>query len=90
MLVVDMQAEARKVAERMEKEAESKRVLGDVKAYVTAMDQKKKDQQLLFEKIRKDREEEMQMTRARHEANLNAKRQDERDEVRVPFTAASP
>jgi len=76
-----VEAEARKRAEKMEKQAESKRVLDDVKSYVKAMDDKKRDQQTLFEKIRQDREEEMRQTRQRHDLALKAKRQDEQDEI---------
>lgn len=75
------EAEARKKAEKMEKEAENNRVLGDVKAYVKAMDDKKREQLVLFEKIRKEREEEMNQTRMRHDQALKAKRQDEQDEI---------
>jgi len=77
------EAEARKSKEKREKEEESQRVLGDVKAYVAAMDKKKKDQYILFDKIRKDREEEMQQTRTRHETALKAKREEEAEESRL-------
>jgi len=77
-----VEADARKAAEKREKEEESKRVLGDVKAYVAAMDQKKKDQYVMFDKIRKDREEEMLQTKTRHENALKAKREEEAEETR--------
>jgi len=75
------EAEARKRAEKMEKELESSKVLKDVKAYVTAMDRKKQEQYLIFDKIRKEREREMEQTRTRNEANLRAKREEEEREI---------
>jgi hypothetical protein len=49
--------------------------------FAQAMDRKKHDQLALFEQMRKEREQEMEQTRARNEAVTKAKRFEEQQEI---------
>lgn len=73
--------DARRRAEKMEKEAESAKVLSDVQSYITAMDQKKAEQARFFENLRKEREKEMEFTRKKHAQLRQEKQDDEQREM---------
>jgi len=75
------EAEARRRAEKLEREAESDKVLGDVHAYMAAMDLRKAEQAKQFERIRKERENEMNQTKARQLAQREEKRMEEQREI---------
>jgi len=72
--------DAKRKAEKMEKEAESAKVMSDVQNYIAAMDQKKIDQAKMFDNLRKEREKEMEFTRKMQEKERQ-KRDDEAREM---------
>ena len=73
--------DAKRKAEKMEKEAESAKVMTDVQNYIAAMDQKKIDQAKMFDNLRKEREKEMEFTRKMQEKERQQKRDDEAREM---------
>lgn len=73
--------DARRRAEKMEKEAESAKVLQDVHNYISAMDQKKTDQAKMLGSLRKEREVEMENMRNALERTRQEKRDEEMREM---------
>lgn len=70
--------DARRRAEKLEQESESAKVLSDVQSYISAMDQKKAEQARIFDKLRKEREMEMDFTRKEQERLRKEKEDDEK------------
>jgi len=73
--------DAKRRAEKMEKEAESAKVLSDVQNYISAMDQKKSDQARIFDGLRKEREKEMDTTKKNQQRIRSEKKDDEQREI---------